>query len=626
MSAYINPLTYQDSPDRMLSTDPKRAALGTRQNIGYTGQQLMNAAGQQADQAGGQAQSYLNATDPLEQQMIAGQGGYTPQESAAITGDTGSYTKYFDPVSANQTLTKSQDNQNNAVGQLNAGLYNAVGNPGTQAELRQNQDVGTSMQNTLNSEGKNLTGAVTNEASQLNSAVDPSKLGLSQDFTNNYLMSPTEQQNIVTGAGISAGNKDSQAVGDLQRSAAAAGTDPMGVAAYRQRMATQQAADAGDAMTQARIQASNAAAGRQQTNEAMREQTQQDISSRQMQNAQTVANTGIGAQETGAEQQLNTTMGLEQNRQNALQYLTGANLQAATTGGEATLQNAQTTTGQTQQQGQYNTSQGTNIAENQDVTNSNRAQQIAGTRIGQQNVGLQNQNQKFSTFNNNQQGAYGRQLGAYGTQTSGETSTLGTQQDASQNPSTFDKVAGAVGGALSFLDAGGVVDQPTLATVGEQGPEAVVPLGGATPQTPQTPGFFSKLRQQAQPIAQAVGNTARPGATATPNTPYQMAGAAAGAALNGILQRRRNAQNNAAMGPVLAQDATQSGYTPPPPDLNYAPPANQSPMNKGSIVTKPTVAMLGDKGPEAVIPLDGRKDARVRPSILTQRRPYGQAA
>ena len=40
-------------------------------------------------------------------------------------------------------------------------------------------------------------------------------------------------------------------------------------------------------------------------------------------------------------------------------------------------------------------------------------------------------------------------------------------------------VLGAAGGLLSAFEDGGIVNQPTAATLGEDGPEAVIPLSGA---------------------------------------------------------------------------------------------------------------------------------------------------
>ncbi len=71
--------------------------------------------------------------------------------------------------------------------------------------------------------------------------------------------SPEEQQRLVTGAGISAGAGTASAVGAADRAAAAAGGNPAALAAYRARAAQTQGAASGDAMTQARLGAKQAA-------------------------------------------------------------------------------------------------------------------------------------------------------------------------------------------------------------------------------------------------------------------------------------------------------------------------------------------------------------------------------
>lgn len=91
-----------------------------------------------------------------------------------------------------------------------------------------------------------------------------------------------------------------------------------------------------------------------------------------------------------------------------------------------------------------------------------RAENIGQTRIGQQNVGLGLQQQYQQQQNQNEQNAQNRQV---------QGSQIGLQ--ASQTPSTFDKVMGGIGGALSFLDEGGGGGN---AVVAENGPEAVVRL------------------------------------------------------------------------------------------------------------------------------------------------------
>lgn len=68
-------------------------------------------------------------------------------------------------------------------------------------------------------------------------------------------ISPQDKQNIITGAGISAGGATASAVGAAERAAAASGGNPSALATYRARAAQTEGAQAGDAMTQARIAA-----------------------------------------------------------------------------------------------------------------------------------------------------------------------------------------------------------------------------------------------------------------------------------------------------------------------------------------------------------------------------------
>lgn len=168
-------------------------------------------------------------------------------------------------------------------------------------------------------------------------------------------MTPQQQQQIVTGAGISAGTGTAAAVDAANRAAIAAGGNPSAMAAYRARAARQIGQQSGDAMTQARIAASNAAAG--------------------------------------------------------------------------------------------------------------RAENVGQTRIGQQNQALGYYGGEQQMYNANAQGAAQRGL---------QSSQLGLQ--ASQTPTTFDKIMGGIGGAFSALEEGGVSSRKTPAVVGENGPEKVVQL------------------------------------------------------------------------------------------------------------------------------------------------------
>lgn len=86
--------------------------------------------------------------------------------------------------------------------------------------------------------------------------------GYNADELSQIRMTPEQQQQIVTSAGISAAAPTQAAVQAAERASAAAGGNPAALAAYRARAAQQVAANAGDAMTNARVAASNAAAQR----------------------------------------------------------------------------------------------------------------------------------------------------------------------------------------------------------------------------------------------------------------------------------------------------------------------------------------------------------------------------
>jgi hypothetical protein len=124
------------------------------------------------------------------------------------------------------------------------------------------------------------------------------------------------------------------------------------------------------------------------------------------------------------------------------------------------------------------------------------AENVGTTRLGQQTQGLNYYQGQNAQANSNAQNALGLQEEAqgltnqatglqsqalgnenqtYGTQTSGAVGTGNTAQAASQNPTTFDKTMGAIGGALSFLDDGDS-GSGEPAVIGENGPEAVVKM------------------------------------------------------------------------------------------------------------------------------------------------------
>lgn len=82
--------------------------------------------------------------------------------------------------------------------------------------------------------------------------------GYNADETSQIELSPQDEQNIVNGAGISAGVNTAASVGAAQRATAAAGGNPEALMAYRARAAQQQGVQTGNAMTAAKVAAKTA--------------------------------------------------------------------------------------------------------------------------------------------------------------------------------------------------------------------------------------------------------------------------------------------------------------------------------------------------------------------------------
>lgn len=552
----INPYTAFQDPgiSYQNESDPRKLAANQRSMIQQRGDQLESENEALGQQASDQTQGYTSFLDPIEQQMASGQGGYTadeasqiqdqgglnqisgelpgnyltPGEQSGMMGDTSSYTNYFDPNSMNSELNAQQSTATGIAQGMQQNLDSSI----DPSQLTQSQQYQQNVQTGENQFGDAKSALYNGEAQNVRGAISSAAPSLVQSGSaaQTEVMTPEQENEIVQAAGISAGTQNQAAVGTLQRQALAAGASPQGVAAYRARMNQQSAIQGADAMTQARVQAQQARAGEALSSEQQRLGAQQYLSGQQIGTEEQMGEQAVNLENQVGQEELAQANAQEQNRQQAQQYLTGAELQAATTGGEAQLQNAQTSTGQTQAQNEYNASTGTGIAEAQDTANANRAAAVAqnrqqtgmanentqlnlsnaqsgrattvgNTRLNQQNTGLGLQSGEQQMYNANAQGAYGRQVQNYGVQSQGTNQAANIGFQASQTPTTADKVIGGVGGALgaaaSFLEDGEVATEPTLAVVGEHGPEKVVNVGH--PNATQPYRARATVKQMAPP-------------------------------------------------------------------------------------------------------------------------------
>ena len=100
------------------------------------------------------------------------------------------------------------------------------------------------------------------------------------------------------------------------------------------------------------------------------------------------------------------------------------------------------------------------------------AQAVGNARLAQQNQGLNYYSGQNTQANQNAQQANQLQETAYGTEAGSGNAATGNVLNASQTPSTSDKIIGGISGVLGSLDEG-TMPSGKDAVVGENGPEFV---------------------------------------------------------------------------------------------------------------------------------------------------------
>jgi hypothetical protein len=316
---------------------------------------------------------------------------------------------------------------------------------------------------------KAMTQAATNE-----------DLQLSQRFSEAYPMSEQEKQDLISAGGMDVRDRYSAAIDSLNRQSTAEGSGAPGAATRRLRFEQQAAGQAGDTMIQARIAANQEAAAREKAMEEMRLGTTQDVANRQFQAAQ-----------AGGQMQL-------ANEQDIRDYGAGQ--------GKYFAENRQATETGNQQEA-YNRA----LTQNQAL--SQRYADVAAQRMKESQEARQfatGQQQQAATQYN---AAADRQVQGYSATAgaAGQAAGQATQKEVAkmQQPSLWEKISGAAlgavggffgggsskktsgGGSSSSFAEGGIITEPTLALVGERGPEAVVPL--TRQPNPRVPPRYADL-------------------------------------------------------------------------------------------------------------------------------------
>lgn len=409
-AAPVDPLAQFEDPygieayDKTASPQPSGYARYTGTNLndmisndrdlalGRGDELFQNAKDRGADEA--QVRSNYRAYgDEVYDPLIGGRGGYSAQEQADIMGDDFSFmtgqdgydanfltgdeqnqirgnpwerAAYFNPDDMVRQNNESAGYQRDAVNQMEAGLNESIDGE----KLGMSGDYSRSVDSTLQGTAANVRGAY-----------DPAALRADRTSLDRIRMTPEEEQDIVTSAGISGGMKYRASAGELDRRSRAAGIDPVGAAAMRGRYLREGAATSADAITNARVAASNARAGREGSAESLR-----------MRGESTAADIGTGTEMALGNQALNANTTREGIRIGAQRDISNRLADRATTIGQTRVGTEQGINAQQRQQNQYNASTGTALATGIEQDTAARARDVAGNR---QTTNRTNQNQQF---------------------------------------------------------------------------------------------------------------------------------------------------------------------------------------------------------------------------------------
>jgi hypothetical protein len=286
----------------------------------------------------------LGATGDSMYAFLQAHPGYTPEQAQAIMNQPGLDALQWNQGMADQNFLTGGE-QTAMQGDPYAAYrgytqdatipqFDAQGNPILDAngnQVKQSQadylnqlarQYGGNIQGMYDKGATDIGGALRGMGTGLSNAIDPTQLGLSGQFTENYNWTPEDSQNIINAAGRNVGMQTAAIQDQLARQAAASGSNaPLALSAALARQRQTGDVAAADAMTQAAIQAKQMGLSVQQVLEGMRLGTAQDISSRRMQEATTMGQSDIAAQEylTSGRAQAGLQTGLAQmNEQNTI--------------------------------------------------------------------------------------------------------------------------------------------------------------------------------------------------------------------------------------------------------------------------------------------------------------------
>lgn len=544
----------------------------------YANQQFIGQQGQNINNETAAQQGYYGSLIPGYQQQedtalnnLNQNPGYTPSQTGQINVNYGQFNTspqalqseylspteqqdiYGNPAAAEQVINQGVAGEGAMLNQYQANLGGTLGayqqNLGGQV-----QNLDTGLGGATQALGQGLQQAQSGDSAITAAASNPN-LAFDPNHTENQL-SNQDVQNLVTSAGTTVGNQYQAAENQLTQNAAAAGnTSPLALAAANARLENQSAANAGDAMTNAQIAAEQAQYQQAAGIEGQREGAAQ-------------AQAGLGLQAGTFEQQ---------QAQNAAALAGEAGIGSAETAGLAGINAANTYGSQAlntaNNYGQTSIGTQENIANQQygaaneaDILGTQRAQNIADNR------------QNIDTGINQTQ--YGQGVGSAGLTASG-AANVGQTQIAGENA-----YRQGLAGQEGFAQTGGnQALQEQLANYLGEGQLLNQSTSNEGSYINQSPTFAGQFGQ----IMSGLGSFFTGGAAAT------------------------NAYNNLAKGGMVTEPTVAR--------IGESGPEKVSSMTapySSHVVDTPTTALLGDKGPEKITPLNDQPGNRVSGGVLGQ--------
>jgi len=436
--------------------------------------------------------------------MIAGQGGYSPEEAAAIQGDYGglattpeeyqsnlrtqqeqndavgdpwSRAVYFDKDAMEAQTASDSDRVRGSMGGYRSDVTGAMGDYRTSMTGAIGDETGQSIDPAYTAQQQATIGQT---GADRRAAVDPRLLRADAGALDTIRMSPEEYQQTLDVAGNTVGEGYRAAADDSARRARAAGASALGIGAMRDRLERGSAVDRGDAMLRAKVAAGAARAGRAGTAEEFRLRGEESASDRAARAAMEAGGFEFQNRFGMEDQRLAAEKAKQGTRLQVASELGKAGLGAASELGRAGIGVEEGAAQRGQQQRQYGTSLGTEMAtgierdtqsrklgntmDRQAQTRANQeqrygqgmgiqqaktrgAQTVADRRAADAQEGRQWMNAAQQQAAQEESGEYDRQMNAWQQQAGQQQGTTAQQAAKESQPKLWEKLGSlAIGG------------------------------------------------------------------------------------------------------------------------------------------------------------------------------------